>query len=61
MHVTPGHAYHDSAPSLVVTDKRGRHLQPTQGPNDCLPISELGSKAIYQVRAERFVAVNLAK
>jgi hypothetical protein len=61
MHVTPGHAYREGAQSLVVTDKRGQHLQPTQGPSDCLPISELGSKAIYQVCAERFVAVTLAK
>jgi hypothetical protein len=61
MHVTPGHAYGDSAQTSVVTDKRGQHLQSTQGPSDCLPISELGSKAIYQVCAERFVAVHLTK
>jgi hypothetical protein len=56
MHVTLGHAYHESADAVLVTDKRGRHLQPAQWEGEGLPISELGSKAIYQVCAERFVA-----
>jgi len=61
MHVAPGHAYRESADTLLVTDRRGQHLQPVQGEGDSLPISELGSKAIYQVCAERFVAVTLSK
>jgi hypothetical protein len=65
MHVAPGHAYRESADALadalLVTDRRGQRLQPAQVEGDCLPISELGSKAIYQVCAERFVAVTLSK
>lgn len=61
MSMTPGHAYRESAPALLVTDKRGQRLQPTQGQGECLPISELGSKAIYQVCAGRFVAVTLSQ
>jgi len=57
MPVTPGHAYHESSDAVLVTDRRGQHLQPAQWEGECLPISELGSKAIYQVCAERFVAV----
>jgi len=57
MPVTPGHAYHESTDAVLVTDRRGQHLQPAQWEGECLPISELGSKAIYQVCAERFVAV----
>lgn len=53
----PGRAYRENATSVLVTDRRGQHLQPAQGEGECLPISELGSKAIYQVSAERFVAV----
>jgi hypothetical protein len=41
----------------LVTDKRGQHLKPAQREGEWLPIGELGSKAIYQVYAERFVAV----
>ncbi len=61
MHVVPGHAYRESADAVLVRDKRGQRLQPAQREGDCLPISELGSKAIYQVCAERFVAVTLSK
>ena len=61
MHVAPGHAYRESPDAVLVTDRRGQRLQPAQGEGDCLPISELGSKAIYQVCAERFVAVTLSK
>jgi hypothetical protein len=57
MLVTPGHAYHESTDAVLVTDRRGQHLQPAQWEGECLPISELGSKAIYQVCAERFVTV----
>lgn len=61
MHVIPGHAYRESAASVLVTDRRGQHLQPAQGEGEYLPIGELGSKAIYQVCAERFVAVTLSR
>jgi hypothetical protein len=61
MHVTPGHAYRESAQALSITDKRGQHLQSTEGSSNCLPISELGSKAIYQVCAGQFMAAALAK
>jgi hypothetical protein len=57
MHVAPGHAYRENAEALLVTDKRGQRLKPTQREGEWLPIGELGSKAIYQVYAERFVAV----
>jgi hypothetical protein len=57
MHVATGHAYHESAKALLVTDKRGQRLTPAQREGEWLPIGELGSKAIYQVSAERFVAV----
>ena len=60
MRVIPGHAYRESAASVQVTDRRGQRLQPAQGEGECLPIGELGSKAIYQVCAERFVAVTLS-
>jgi hypothetical protein len=59
--MAPGHAYRESAPALLVSDKRGQHLQPMQGQGEWLPISELGSKALYQVCAGRFVAVTLSK
>jgi hypothetical protein len=61
MPMAPGHAYRESAHALLVTDKRGQRLEPMQGQGECLPISELGSKAIYQVCAGRFVAVNPSK
>jgi hypothetical protein len=57
MHVTTGHAYHESAEPLLVTDKRGQRPKPTQREGEGLPIGELGSKAIYQVCAERFIMV----
>jgi hypothetical protein len=57
MHVATGPAYRDSNEALLVKDKRGQQLKSTQREGECLPISELGSKAIYQVCAERFVAV----
>ena len=57
MHGATGHAYRESAEALLVTDKRGQRLKPPQREGEWLPIGELGSKAIYQVYAERFVAV----
>jgi hypothetical protein len=57
MPVASGRAYRASAEALLVTDKRGQRLEPIQREGEWLPIGELGSKAIYQVYAERFVAV----
>jgi hypothetical protein len=57
MHVATGHAYRESAEALLVTDNRGQRRKPAQREGEWLPIGELGSKAIYQVYAERFVAV----
>jgi hypothetical protein len=57
MPVATGHAYRESAEALLVTDKRGQRPKPAQQEGEWLPIGELGSKAIYQVYAERFVAV----
>jgi hypothetical protein len=42
---------------LLVTDKRGQRLKPPQREGEGLSIGELGSKAIYHVSAERFIAV----
>lgn len=52
---TPGSC--ESAQSIRVRDKRGTRLNPSQREGEWLPISELGSKALYQVYAERFTAV----
>jgi hypothetical protein len=57
MHVATAPAYRQSTEALLVKDKRGQHLKSAQHEGESLPISELGSKAIYQVCAERFVAV----
>ena len=57
MHVATGHAYGESTEALRVTDKRGQHFKSAQWERELMPIGELGSKAIYQVYAERFVAV----
>jgi hypothetical protein len=57
MHVTAGHAYHEGTEPLLVTDKRGQHRKPVQREGEGLPIGELGSKAIYQVSATRFIIV----
>jgi hypothetical protein len=61
MYVASGHASRDGAEALLVTDRRGQRLQPRQREGEWLPIGELGSKAIYQVSAEIFVAVTLSK
>ena len=57
MQVATGPTYREGNAALLVQDKRGQHLKSAQREGECLPISELGSKAIYQVCAERFVAV----
>lgn len=57
MHVAKGHDYREGGEAVLVTDKRGQCRKPSQREGDWLPISELGSKAVYQVYAERFIAV----
>jgi hypothetical protein len=61
MPVTTGHAYRESREALRVTDKRQLRFTAAQREGDCLPIGELGSKAIYQVCAGQFVATTLTK
>jgi hypothetical protein len=61
MPVATGHAYRESHEALRVTDKRQQRFTSAQREGECLPIGELGSKAIYQVCAERFVAATLTK
>jgi hypothetical protein len=57
MYVANAHGSSESAQSMSVTDKRGKRLKPSQREGEWLPISELGSKAVYQVHAECFTAV----
>lgn len=56
MHIATGDAYCQRASALLVTDKRGQRPDSAQREGDRWPIGELGSKAIYQVYATRFVA-----
>jgi hypothetical protein len=56
MHVAPTTGYRESSARLLVNDKRGQPLKSAQREGEYLPIGELGSKALYQVCAERFVA-----
>jgi hypothetical protein len=57
MVVATGHANCERAASALVTDKRGERRKPALREGDWLSIPELGSKALYQVYAERFIAV----
>ena len=57
MYVANAPGSHESGQSMLVTDKRGTRFKASQGKDEWLPISELGSKAIYQVHAECFTAV----
>jgi hypothetical protein len=57
MHVAQRHDYHEGGESVLVTDKRGQRRKTSELKRDWLSITELGSKAVYQVYAERFVAV----
>lgn len=47
----------ESAESVLVMDKRGQRPKSSQREEHGLPISELGSKAIFQVHAEQFIPV----
>jgi hypothetical protein len=57
MIVATRHANRESEASALITDKRGERLKPSFREGDWLSITELGSKALYQVSAERFIAV----
>ncbi len=57
MYIAKGQAYRDSGESVRVTDKRGERLKPSPRDGDWLAITELGSKALYQVSARRFIPV----
>jgi hypothetical protein len=61
MPVATGHAYRERHEALRVTDKRHQRFTSAKRESECLPIGELGSKAIFQVCAEQFVAATLAK
>ena len=57
MYVANAHGSSESGKSMPVRDKRGTSLKPSPKKDEWLPISELGSKAVYQVHAEGFTAV----
>jgi hypothetical protein len=57
MYVANTHGSSESGQSMLVTDKRGTRFNASRGQDEWLPISELGSKAVYQVHAESFTAV----
>jgi hypothetical protein len=57
MYLTKGHANPESGESGLATDKRGQRLKPTQHKGEWLPIGELGSKSVYEVSPEQFIAV----
>ena len=59
MYVAPSFNATEQAEALLVRDRRGQPLNPAQREGEGLPIGELGSKAIFQVRAERFRPVTL--
>jgi hypothetical protein len=52
-----GYRHLESSQAVIVTDKRGQRLTGAPRDGEYLPISELGSKAVYQVYAQRFTAV----
>jgi hypothetical protein len=57
MYISTRSAYRDNGELVLATDKRGLRLKPMQGSGEGLPITELGSKAVYEVYAEQFMAV----
>jgi hypothetical protein len=57
MFVANAYGSYEGGKSLSVTDRRGSPLKSSQGKDEWMPISELGSKAVYQVHAESFIAV----
>jgi hypothetical protein len=61
MYMPTRHAYRESGEFVLATDKRGQRPKSIQRDDERLPITELGSKAVYEVCAERFLAVTLSK
>jgi hypothetical protein len=59
MYVADAAAPSESGTSVLVTDKRRKRLKPSRREGEWLPVSELGSKAVYQVHAEGFTPVAL--
>jgi hypothetical protein len=57
MYLMEGHANPESGELVLATDKRGQRLKPTQHKGEWLPIGELGSKSVYEVSPEQFIAV----
>lgn len=57
MYGATGHAYRDNGKAVLVMDKRDQSFKPSQREGESLPIGELGSKAVYQVYAKRFIPV----
>jgi hypothetical protein len=57
MYVATGHAHDENGEAVVVRDKRHESFTRSQREGDWLAISELGSRALYQVYAERFIPV----
>jgi hypothetical protein len=61
MYIATGHAHRESRESVLATDKRGLRSKPAPPAGERLPITELGSKAVFEVYAERFIAVTPVK
>jgi hypothetical protein len=61
MYMPTGHAYRESGEFILTTDKRGQRPKLIQHDGERLPVTELGSKAVYEVCAERFLAATLSK
>jgi hypothetical protein len=57
MSAATAYRHHESSQPVTITDKRGQLLKGSPRQGEALPIGELGSKAIYQVSAQRFTAV----
>jgi hypothetical protein len=57
MYVATGHAHSENREAVVVRDKRQESFTHSQQEGEWLAISELGSKALYQVYAARFIPI----
>jgi hypothetical protein len=61
MYMATGHAYRESGEFVLATDSQGKRRKFIQRDSERLPITELGSKAVYEVYAERFMTVAPSK
>jgi hypothetical protein len=57
MYVATAHTHGERREAVLVRDRRHESRTRLQRESDSLAISELGSKALYQVSAERFIPV----